>query len=91
MIDSQIYGGAWSTDEMRAIFDDEPRTQGWLDVIAALAEAQAEVGLIPRRSCAGNSAGLPGGVAEYGGAAARLSGDRALDSGPYPRAKKAML
>ena len=47
MIDSQIYGGAWSTDEMRAIFDDEPRTQGWLDVIAALAEAQAEVGLIP--------------------------------------------
>ena len=47
MIDSQIYGGAWSTDEMRAIFDDEPRTQGWLDVIAALAEAQAEVSLIP--------------------------------------------
>jgi adenylosuccinate lyase len=47
MIDSQIYGGAWSTDEMQAIFDDVPRTQGWLDVIAALAEAQAEVGLIP--------------------------------------------
>ena len=47
MIDSQIYGDAWSTDEMRAIFDDAPRTQGWLDVIAALAEAQAEVGLIP--------------------------------------------
>lgn len=47
MIDSQIYGDAWSTDEMRAIFDDVPRTQGWLDVIAALAEAQAEVGLIP--------------------------------------------
>lgn len=47
MIDSQIYGGAWSSDEMRAIFDDEPRTQGWLDVIAALAEAQAEVGIIP--------------------------------------------
>ncbi len=47
MIDSQIYGGAWSSEEMRAIFDDGPRTQGWLDVIAALAEAQAEVGLIP--------------------------------------------
>jgi len=47
MIDSQIYGGAWSTDEMQAIFDDIPRTQGWLDVIAALAEAQAETGLIP--------------------------------------------
>ena len=47
MIDSEIYGGAWSTDEMRAIFDDMPRTQGWLNVIATLAEAQAEVGLIP--------------------------------------------
>lgn len=47
MIDSQIYGDAWNTDEMQAIFDDVPRTQGWLDVIAALAEAQAEVGLIP--------------------------------------------
>jgi adenylosuccinate lyase len=47
MIDSQIYGNAWSSDEMRAIFDDIPRTQGWLDVIAALAEAQAETGLIP--------------------------------------------
>lgn len=47
MIDSQIYSGTWSTDEMQAIFDDVPRTQGWLEVIAALAEAQAEVGLIP--------------------------------------------
>jgi adenylosuccinate lyase len=49
MIDSEIYGGAWSSDEMRAIFDDVPRTQGWLEVIAALAEAQAEVGLIPAK------------------------------------------
>jgi adenylosuccinate lyase len=47
MIDSEIYSGAWNTTEMEAIFDDVPRTQGWLDVIAALAEAQAEVGLIP--------------------------------------------
>jgi adenylosuccinate lyase len=47
MVDSQIYGGAWSSEEMQAIFDDAPRTQGWLDVIAALAEAQAEVDLIP--------------------------------------------
>lgn len=47
MVDSLIYSGAWGSDEMRAIFDDVPRTQGWLDVIAALAEAEAEVGLIP--------------------------------------------
>ncbi len=47
IIDSEIYGSAWGSDEMRAIFDEIPRTQGWLDVIATLAEAQAEVGLIP--------------------------------------------
>lgn len=47
MIDSRIYGSAWGSDEMRAIFDDEGRTQAWLDIIAALAQAQAEVGLIP--------------------------------------------
>jgi adenylosuccinate lyase len=47
IIDSLIYGDAWSTEEMRAIFDDTPRTQGWLDVIAALAEAQAELDIIP--------------------------------------------
>ncbi|MFQ5575370.1 MAG: adenylosuccinate lyase family protein [Anaerolineae bacterium] len=47
MIDSEIYGSAWGSDDMGAIFDEAPRTQGWLNVIAALAEAQAEVGLIP--------------------------------------------
>jgi len=47
IIDSLVYRDAWGSDEMRAIFDDVPRTQGWLDVIAALAQAQAEVGLIP--------------------------------------------
>ncbi|MCZ7572570.1 MAG: adenylosuccinate lyase family protein [Ardenticatenaceae bacterium] len=47
MIDSLIYGGAWGTDETRAIFDDGPRTQAWLDIIVALAQAQGELGLIP--------------------------------------------
>lgn len=46
--DSLIYGPAWGTDEMRAIFDDVPRTQAWLEIIAALALAQAELGLIPQ-------------------------------------------
>jgi adenylosuccinate lyase len=45
--DSLIYGGSWGTDETRAIFDDEPRTRAWLEILACLAEAQAEVGLIP--------------------------------------------
>ncbi|HZQ05548.1 MAG TPA: lyase family protein, partial [Anaerolineae bacterium] len=45
--DSLIYAPAWGTDEMRAIFDDVPRTQSWLDIISALALAQAELGIIP--------------------------------------------
>jgi adenylosuccinate lyase len=47
IVDSVIYGPAWGTDEMRAIFDDVPRTQAWLEIIAALALAQAELGIIP--------------------------------------------
>jgi adenylosuccinate lyase len=47
IVDSLIYGPAWGTDEMRAIFDDVPRTQTWLEIIAALAVAQGELDLIP--------------------------------------------
>ena len=47
IMDSPIYSDAWNTDEMQAIFDDGPRLQGWPDVIVALAEAQAELDIIP--------------------------------------------
>lgn len=49
IIDSQIYRPSWGTDEMRAIFDDVPRTQAWLEIIAALALAQSELGIIPEK------------------------------------------
>jgi adenylosuccinate lyase len=45
--DSLIYRNSWGTEEARAIFDDVPRTRAWLEILAALAEAQAEIGLIP--------------------------------------------
>jgi adenylosuccinate lyase len=45
--DSLIYRNSWGTDETRAIFDDVPRTRAWLEILAALAEAQAAVDLIP--------------------------------------------
>ena len=45
--DSLIYRSSWGTEETRALFDDEPRTRAWLEVLAVLAESQAEVGLIP--------------------------------------------
>ena len=45
--DSLLYGASFSTPEFRAIFNDESRVQAWFDVEAALAEAQAEFGIIP--------------------------------------------
>ncbi len=45
--DSVVYRHLWSTPELRAVFEDEGRTQSWLDILAALAESQAELGLVP--------------------------------------------
>jgi adenylosuccinate lyase len=42
-----VYGHLWGTDETRALFDDEGRTRTWLEILAALAAAQGELGLIP--------------------------------------------
>ena len=45
--DSAIFGHLWSTPEASALFSDEGRTQAWLQILAALAQAQAETGLVP--------------------------------------------
>lgn len=47
VVDSLIYGDFFSSDEMRAVFDDRHLVQCWLDVEAALARAEAKVGIIP--------------------------------------------
>ena len=45
--DSLIYLNSWGTPELRALFDDVPRTRSWLHILAVLAETQVEFGLIP--------------------------------------------
>ena len=45
--DSALYEHLWGTAEARAILGDEGRLGGWLEVIAALARAQAAEGVIP--------------------------------------------
>ena len=45
--DSAIFGHLWTTPEASALFTDEGRTQAWLQILAALAQAQADVGLLP--------------------------------------------
>jgi len=46
-MDAPLFKGLTTTPEMREIFAADGVVQGWLDVEAALAEAQAEIGMIP--------------------------------------------
>jgi 3-carboxy-cis,cis-muconate cycloisomerase len=50
LIDYELFGNQFATPEMRAIFEERAMLQRWLDVEAALATAQAELGLIPTRA-----------------------------------------
>ena len=50
LTDSALYAHLWGTDELRRVFDEAGRIQGWLDVLAALAQAQAELGIIPEEA-----------------------------------------
>ena len=48
--DSPFYQHLWGTAEAREVLGDEGRLRGWLEVIVALARAQAAVGVIPARA-----------------------------------------
>lgn len=45
--DSPLYRHLWGTGEAREVLGDEGRLRGWLEVIVALARAQAAAGVIP--------------------------------------------
>jgi adenylosuccinate lyase len=47
IVDSSFYSGGYTTAEARQVFCDLRRLQRWLDVEAALALSQAELGTIP--------------------------------------------
>lgn len=47
LLDSTYYRDQYSTRAMQALFEDEARFQSWLEAEVSLAQAQAEVGLIP--------------------------------------------
>lgn len=47
VFDMQSLQHLWGTEELRNIFSEENRVQKWLDFEAALAAAQAEMGIIP--------------------------------------------
>jgi adenylosuccinate lyase len=45
--DAEQYSHLWGTPELAELFEERARLQRWLDVLTALAAAQARVGLIP--------------------------------------------
>src|SRR5207253_10731740 len=47
LTDSVLYRHLWSCPELDAVFEERARLQAWLDILAALAGAQAEHGVIP--------------------------------------------
>jgi adenylosuccinate lyase len=50
LTDSVAYAHLWATDETRALFDEPARWQRWLDILAALAAAQADLAVVPTSS-----------------------------------------
>jgi 3-carboxy-cis,cis-muconate cycloisomerase len=50
-IDSAIFQDIFSTEPMRRVFSDGNRLQKYLDIEAALARAQARLGIIPQEAC----------------------------------------
>lgn len=51
VVDSRVFRVMFVSEEMRKIFSDENKVQKWLDTEAALARAQAKLGIIePRRA-----------------------------------------
>src|ERR1700747_2485114 len=51
-IDSAVFRHIFGTDPMRKVWSDENRTQRYLDIEAALARAQANLGVIPAKAAA---------------------------------------
>jgi adenylosuccinate lyase len=47
LTDSAMYGHLWTTPELAALFGESERVRCWLDILAALAAAQASLGIVP--------------------------------------------
>ena len=52
VIDSGYLRDLFGTEELRQVFSDRQQLQGWLDFEAALARAEAAVGLVPADAAA---------------------------------------
>ena len=51
ILDSAVFRDIFTTEAMRNVLSDENRVQKYLDFEAALARAQARLGIIPQEAC----------------------------------------
>jgi adenylosuccinate lyase len=49
---SRLYAHLWGTPELAELFDEPAMLQSWLDILVALARAQAALGIVPATSAA---------------------------------------
>ena len=47
LTDSELYAHLWATPELRQVFEESARLASWIEVLATLAEVQAEMGIVP--------------------------------------------
>lgn len=96
LIDSALFGDQFGTAPMRGIFDDAAVVRSWMQVEAALARAEAAVGVIPREAadaisaCVNQTTWDPAALAEGIATtfhplvpAIRLLAERCGDAGAY--------
>ena len=50
VIDSKMFRDQYGTPEMRAVFSDEQLMQNWLNSWVALAEAERDLGIVPKEA-----------------------------------------
>ncbi len=59
LTESAMYAHLWRTEELANVFEERARLGTWLEILVALATAQAELGIIPKEA-AQRIAELPG-------------------------------
>jgi adenylosuccinate lyase len=57
LTDSASYAHLWGTEELARLFDETARLQCWLDILVALARAQARLGIVPAPAAEAIAAG----------------------------------
>ena len=85
LTDSEQYAHLWGTEELRAVFEERRRLQSWLDILVALAAAQAELGIIPADAAAAIAVGRVGRPARPGLRGRRDPAHLPLHARPHPR------